>query len=149
MVAFVWSAVLHYGTARLLRAPGERARRLGLRLLRSGAPRLSAGASVRVPSARPRLGLAVAGDWGEPRARQRAVAVWVAPWQARASSPALRWQTGGGGRARLGAWRSGGGVLALAGHGRGRSALVWRGAEASRRVEGGSVRERRLELGLT
>jgi hypothetical protein len=30
------------------------------------------------------------------------------------------------------AWRSGGGVLALAGHGRVCSALVWRGAEAAR-----------------
>jgi hypothetical protein len=76
------------------------------------------------------------------------VAVWVAPWRARASSLALRWRTGGGGRARLGAWRSGGGVLALAGRGRACSALVWRGTEAARRVEGGSGRERRPKLGL-
>jgi hypothetical protein len=95
--------------------------RLGF--LCSGAPRLAAGASTRVPSARPHL--VVGGDWGEQRARQRAVACgWSRGGRA-------HWRCGGGlAGERAWWWRpNAGGPRA--------STLVWRGGRTRTLDAGG------------
>jgi hypothetical protein len=146
MAACAWSTVLHCSSA-----PGSgRARSAA----RAAAVCGSCTAALRgcrlAPPCECRVrDRAWAWRWWATRAsRERGsalwrVAVWVAPWRARASSLAdWRWRASAPGRlAERRRCPGAGGPRA--------SALVGRGAEAARRVEGGSVRERRLELGLT